>query len=283
MKRFTAAVLTLIVSLSIFMPVFAEETIATESAQLTRLDIFKQMAEVFSIQPDGDIMPLFAYNDWATVTGTDRYIVASVIKSGIFVPDTAALDCGASVSKEDFDRLTFGLTLYAMGNEGYNFISGELTSVNRKGAVVTDNHGAEYKFTDGIPVIKGEEINNTFTGIASGLIVEVVYDDEGNGIIGWAKRSGAATVKYFYKGTLYVNDEITNSLIFKDLSILRSDTFVSVTDLYLTGGICEETVIILDGKKVLVKDVNRLYLDKAATVIVGEKHGKQCILYVLFD
>jgi len=278
MKRFAALALTLIISLSICMPcVYAEE------AEVTRLDVFKQMAEVFNLQPDGNIMPLLAYNDWASVTGQDRYIVASVLGSGIFTPATASVSYNSPMTKEDFDCLTFGLTIYGMRTEGYNFISGKLTSVNRKGAVITDNHGTEYKFEDGIPVIKGIELDNTFTGIATGLTVEVVYDDNGKGIIGWAKRSAAATVKHLYKGTLYVNDEINGNLVFKDLSVLRSDTWVTVKDLYLTGAICEETLLILDGKKVSVKDINKLYLDKKATIIVGEKYDKPCILYVLFE
>jgi len=278
MKRISALVLTLIISLSICIPCSA-----AEESSSTRLGVFRQMATVLELQPDGDIMPLLSYNDWASVAGQDRYVVASVIKSGVFVPTTASVSCNAVMTKEDFDRLTFGLTLYAMRIDGLNFISGTLTSVNRKGAVITDNHGTDYKFEDGIPVIKGTEIDNTFTGIASGLTVEVVYDDEGNGIIGWAKRSGAATIKHFYKGTLYVNDEINGNLIFKDLSMLTSDTWVAVKDLYLTGAICEETLLILDGKRVSVKDVNKLYLDKKATIVVGEKYGKQAILYVLFD
>lgn len=254
-----------------------------DEVSVTRLDVFKQMAKVFNLQPDGDIMPLLSYNDWASITGQDRYIVASVIKSGIFAPATASVSCNSLMTKEDYDRLTFGLTLYAMRTEGLNFISGTLKSVNRKGIVIADNHGAEYKFNDGVPVIRGTEISNTFTGIASGLTVEVVYDDEGKGLIGWAKRSGATAIKHFYKGTLYVNDEINGNLIFKNLSILTSDTWVNVNDMYLTCAVCDDTILILNGKKVSVKDVNKLYLDKKASIIVGEKHGKPCVLYVLFD
>ncbi len=285
MKRLISAVLVLIISLCVYMPcTFAEEAANdAEDVVVTRLDVFKQMADIFSIKTDGDIMPLFSYNDWATIKGEDRYIVAAVIKSGIFAPDTASLNCNAPMTKEDYDRLTFGLTLYAMSNDEYNFISGKLTTVNRKGTTITDNHGGEYKFEDGISVIKGNEITDTFTGIATGLIAEVVYDNEGNGVIGWAKRSGAATAKYFYKGNLYVNDEINNSLIFNKLRMLNQDTWVTVNDLYLAGEICEETVVVLDGKKISVNDINTLYLDKPVSIIVGEKHGKQCILYVLFD
>ena len=257
--------------------------VSADETALTRLDVFKQMAEVFSLQPDGDVMPLLSYNDWASVKGLDRYIVAAVIKNGIFAPATASVSCDSVMTKEDYDRLTFGLTLYAMRSEGLGFISGTITSVNRKGVTITDNHGKEYKFDDGIPVIKGTEISNTFTGIASGLTAEVVYNSDGKGIIGWAKRSGAATIKHFYKGTLYVNDEISGSLVFDNLSILREDTWVNVNDLYLTGTICEETALIFDGKKISAKDINKLYLDKSATIVVGEKHGKTCVLYVLFD
>ncbi len=248
----------------------------------TRLEICKKAAQIFEISPDGDITPLLAYNDWASAPAADRYIVASVLKSGIFVPDTDGFLYDTPMTEEDYDRLTFGLTLYAMRIPGYNFISGTLTSINVKSAVVTDNYGAEYKFSSDVPVIKGEKIVNTFSEISAGASVEVVFDDEGSAVIAWAKRQSAPTVKHFEKGTLYVYDEINNNLIFKDLSVLRSGSWVKA-DRYLSAAVCDETLIIHDSKKAELKDINRDYLDKTCSIIVGEKNGQPCILYLLFD
>ncbi|MDD4688606.1 MAG: hypothetical protein PHE51_02535 [Eubacteriales bacterium] len=276
MRRITALVLVFIIALS-FVCVSAEEK------EYTRLEAFHMVADLFGIKADGDISPLLSYSDWASVKGADRYLVAAVVKSGIFAPTTDLIDLNSPMSWGDYDRLTFGMNLYALSTKGYNFISGELTSVNVKGCVVTVNHTDEYKFAAGIPVIKGESVDNAFSGISSGTSFEVVYDDEGKAIVAWIKRANGATARYILKGDLYLNDIISGRLIFKNTSALRMDKWVATKDPYFTADICEETILVCDDKQIMLADVNVNYLDRPVSIIIGEKANKPCVLYVLFN
>lgn len=278
MRRITALVLSVILCFS-FAAVYADE--APQS--YTRMDICRIAAQLFGLQPDGDITPMLAYNDWASVPSDDRYLASAVIKSGIFMPKTSGFLYDSPMTSEDYDALTFGLSLYALSSsEEYSVVSGKITSVNVKTVTITENYTTEHKFSADMPLIKGNGISDTFSDISTGTDAFVVCDKEGSGIIAWAKRQSAVSVNYFQKGKLYLYDEINNNLIFNDLSVLRGGSWVK-TDGYLNAAVCDETRIIYKNKKAELKNLNRDYLDLYAEIIVGEKNGQPCILYVLFE
>ena len=276
MKRIIALTLSLIIAISI-------SVVSADSTEYTRFEICTAVAELFGIEPDGDIKPLLAYNDWASVSGADRYLAAAVVKSGIFVPKTPSFAYDEPMTQADYDCLTLCMNLYALRTEGYNFISGNIWIGAKNKVVISDNYENKVQISPGVPVINGVAIQDNFENITSGAPAECVYDDEGNCIIAWVKSESSASVTYMYKGSLYVNDTVNGNLIFNKLSILRDDTWVKTKDRYLTGAVCDETTLVYRNQKVALDDVNLKYLDRPASIIVGEKSGQPCILYVLFD